>query len=58
MKLELPEDEFYDDEETFVESLDNVMDIAEGMVMEKFQRYLDASEDDQIQRVPQGSSVQ
>jgi len=40
---------FYDDEETFVESLDSVMDIAEGMVMDKFQHYLDASEDDQIQ---------
>lgn len=39
---------FYDDEETFVESLDSVMDIAEGMVMDKFQHYLDASEDDQI----------
>ena len=40
---------FYDDEDTFVESLDSVMDIAEGMVMEKFQHYLDASEDDQVQ---------
>ena len=39
---------FYDDEETFVESLDSVMDIAEGMVLDKFQRYLDASEDDQV----------
>ena len=40
---------FYDDEDTFVESLDSVMDIAEGMVLDKFQHYLDASEDDQIQ---------
>ena len=40
---------FYDDEDAFVESLDSVMDIAEGMVMEKFQHYLDASEDDQVQ---------
>lgn len=40
---------FYDDEETFVASLDSVMDIAEGMVMDKFQHYLDASEDDQIE---------
>ena len=40
---------FYDDEVTFVESLDSVMDIAEGMVLDKFQHYLDASEDDQIQ---------
>ena len=39
---------FYDDEETFVASLDSVMDIAEGMVMDKFQHYLDASEDDQV----------
>ena len=40
---------FYDDEETFVASLDSVMNIAEGMVMDKFQHYLDASENDQIQ---------
>ena len=40
---------FYDDEETFVASLDSVMDIAEGMVMDKFQHYLDASEDGQVQ---------
>ena len=40
---------FYDDEETFVVSLDSVMDIAEGMVMEKFQHYLDASEEEQVQ---------
>ena len=40
---------FYNDEETFVTSLDSVMDIAEGMVLDKFQHYLDASEDDQIQ---------
>lgn len=39
---------FYDDEETFVASLDSVMDIAEGMIMDKFQHYLDASEDDQV----------
>ena len=39
---------FYDDEDTFVESLDSVMDIAEGMVMDKFQHYLDASDDDQV----------
>ena len=40
---------FYDDEETFVASLDSVMNIAEGMVMDKFHHYLDASENDQIQ---------
>ena len=40
---------FYDDEDTFVESLDSVMNIAEGMVLDKFQHYLDASEDDQVQ---------
>jgi len=39
---------FYDDEDAFVQSLDSVTDIAEGMVMNKFQRYLDASEDDQL----------
>ena len=38
---------FYDDEETFVESLDSVMDIAEGMVMNKHQHYLDAEEEEQ-----------
>jgi len=38
---------FYDDEETFVESLDSVMDIAEGMVMDKYQHYLDAEEEGQ-----------
>ena len=40
---------FYDDEETFVVSLDSVMDIAEGMVMDKFRHYLDASEEEQVQ---------
>ena len=40
---------FYDDEETFVVSLDSVMDIAEGMVIDKFQHYLDASEEEQVQ---------
>jgi len=39
---------FYDDKEKFVASLDSVIDIAESMVMDKFQHYLDASEDDQI----------
>lgn len=39
---------FYDDEETFIQSLDSVMDIAEGMVMDRFQRYLDADEDKQL----------
>lgn len=39
---------FYDDEEAFVASLDSVVDIAEGMGMDKFQRYLDADEDDQL----------
>ncbi len=38
---------FYDDEETFVESLDSVMDIAEGMAMDKYQHYLDAEEEGQ-----------
>lgn len=39
---------FYDDEETFVISLDSVMDVAEGLAMDRFQHYLDASEDDQL----------
>ena len=39
---------FYDDEEAFVASLDSVVDIAEGMGMDKFQRYLDADDDDQL----------
>ena len=38
---------FYDDEETFVESLDSVIDIAEGMAMTKYQHYLDAEEEEQ-----------
>ena len=38
---------FYDDEETLDALLDSVMEIAEGMVMDKFQRYLDAGEDEQ-----------
>lgn len=40
---------FYDDEETFVVALDSVMDIAEGMVMDKSRHYLDASEEEQVQ---------
>jgi hypothetical protein len=39
---------FYDDEETFVESLDSVMDFAEEMAMDKYQHYLDAEEDEQV----------
>ena len=39
---------FYDDEKTFVESLDSIVDIAEGLGMDKFQRYLDADEDNQL----------
>ena len=39
---------FYNDEETFVISLDSVMDVAEGLAMERFQHYLDASEEDQL----------
>ena len=46
--IESKEYKFYDDEESFVQSLDNVSDIAEGMAMDKFQRYLDASEEDQL----------
>lgn len=39
---------FYDDEEAFVNSLDSVVDIAEGMAMDRFQHYLDASEEVQL----------
>lgn len=39
---------FYEDEETFVASLDSVIDIAESMGLDKFQRYLDAGEDNQL----------
>lgn len=39
---------FYDDEETFVGSINRVINIAEGMAMDKFQNYLDANEDDQV----------
>ena len=39
---------FYEDEEAFVQSLDSIHEIAEGMGMDKFQRYLDASENDQL----------
>lgn len=39
---------FYDDEDTFFLSLDSIHEIAEGMAMDKFQRYLDANEDDQL----------
>ena len=39
---------FYEDEEAFVQSLDSIHEIAEGMAMDKFQRYLNASEDDQL----------
>ena len=39
---------FYDDEEAFVSSLDSVTAIAEGMAKDRFQRYLDASEKEQL----------
>lgn len=38
---------FYDDEESFVDSLDSVIAIAEGMAMDKYQHYLDAEEEGQ-----------
>ena len=40
--------QFYDDEETFVQSLDSVMNIAEGLAMDRYQHYLDAGEDKQV----------
>lgn len=39
---------FYDDEDAFVLSLDSVTDLAEGMVIDRFQRYLDAGEYEQL----------
>ena len=39
---------FYDDEESFVDSLDSITTIAESMAKDKFQRYLDANEDEQV----------
>ncbi len=39
---------YYDDEESLVASLDSVNHIAEGMTKDKFQRYLDASEDARV----------
>lgn len=41
--------QFYEDEETFAASLYNVVNTAEGMVMDKLQNYLDANENDQLQ---------
>ena len=39
---------FYDDEETFVTSLDSVIRMAEEMASDRFQRYMDASDDEQL----------
>ena len=39
---------FYDDEDTFITSQDSVTDVAEGLVMDRFLHYLDASEEDQL----------
>ena len=39
---------FYDDEKTFVHSLDSVMDVAEGLAMDRFQHYVDACGEDQL----------
>ena len=48
MDIESKAYKFYEDEEAFVQLLDSIHEIAEGMTMDKFQRYLDASEDDQL----------
>ena len=39
---------FYDDEDEFVISLDSVTNAAESLAMDRFQHYLNASEDDQL----------
>lgn len=39
---------FYDDEDAFIASLDSVTDMAEQLSMDRFQNYLDASEEDQL----------
>lgn len=39
---------FYDDEDTFVNSLDSVTGIAESMAVDKFQHYLEANNDDRL----------
>jgi hypothetical protein len=40
---------FYDDEEAFVTSLDSVIKIAEEMASDRFQRYMEASEEKQLE---------
>lgn len=39
---------FYDGEETLFAAVDSVTEIAEALAMDKFQHYLDASQDDQV----------
>ena len=39
---------FYDDEDTFVNSLDSVTEIAESMAVDKFQHYINASDDERL----------
>ena len=39
---------FYDDEESFIASLDSISDIAESMAMDVFQNYLNADEETQV----------
>ena len=39
---------FFEDEETFYESLEKVMDASEDMAMDKFQHYLDADKEKQL----------
>ena len=39
---------FYDDEESFIASLDSISDVAEGLAMDAYQHYLDADEESQV----------
>lgn len=40
--------QYFDDEETFVNSLDSMIEVAEGLGMDRFQHYLDADEENQL----------
>ena len=40
---------FYDDEDAFAYALDSVLEMAEGLAQERFQRYLDADENVQLE---------
>lgn len=39
---------YYDDVETFANALDSVMEMSEGLAQDRFQRYIDAEQDNQL----------